>query len=108
MSALDALEAEVDAEAFDDGSLAVPLVDAVVHVLPVRKWRSSSVRAMRDGDFDRWAEKCLAEGDYALWQVIDPDMDEIEAFFTEWTRLSGQEPGKSAASSRSSRSTARR
>lgn len=88
--------------------VAVPLGDVEVEVLPVGKWRASGLRALREGDFDTWAEKCLTAEGREVWLDADPTMDEVEAFFTAWTERTGQDPGKSAASSRSSKSTARR
>jgi hypothetical protein len=109
----DALAAvQADAEA-GTGSVEVELVTAggkgIVHVLPVNKWKASVVRAMRAGDFDVWAEKALDGTDYAdVWTKLDPDMDEITELFAAWNQASGQDSGKSSASSRSSKTTARR
>jgi hypothetical protein len=104
-SALTALEAEVDA---GDGTVEVPLGDTTVRVRPVGEWRSSAVRAMRNGDFDAWAETTLAGDDYQIWTDVDPTISECEAFFTAWGEATGQDSGKSGASRRSSKSTARR
>jgi hypothetical protein len=107
--ALAAVQADADA---GTGVVAVELVTEagreVVHVLPVNKWKSSSLRAVREGNFDVWAEKALEGDGYAAWQRLDPDMDEVAAFLTAWTDGSGQDTGKSSASSRSSKTTARR
>jgi hypothetical protein len=104
-AALEAVEAEVDA---GDGTVEVPLGDTIVHVRPVGEWRSSAVRAMRNGDFDAWAETALADGDYQTWVDVDPTITECEAFFTAWGEATGQDSGKSGGSRRSSKSTARR
>jgi hypothetical protein len=58
-----ALRAEA---ATGDEPVAVPLAGQTVHVLPVRKWRSSALRALREGDFITWAERCLVESDVEL------------------------------------------
>ena len=101
--------ARVDAEAATaTNTVAVPLGDVDIEVLPVRDWRNSGLRALRDGDFDTWAEKCLTDAGRAAWLEADPTIGEIEDFFTAWKDSTGQDPGKSVASSRSSRSTARR
>lgn len=81
-----------------DDSIVVPLAGTDLRVLPLRKWKASAVRAMKDGDFDRWAEKAL-DGDYPAWQAIDPDMDQVEVFFTAWALASGQSPKGSPTSS---------
>jgi hypothetical protein len=103
--ALEAIEAEVDA---GDQPVEVPLGDTVVRVKPVGEWRASSIRAMRDGDFDAWAEKALAGDDYEVWADVDPTITECEAFFTAWGEVTGQNQGESRASRRSSKNTARR
>jgi hypothetical protein len=106
LTALEAVEAEVDAE--DDDSVEVPLGDTTVRVKPTNEWRSSGVSAMRQGDYSAWAQVCLVEGDAEVWDEIDPTMGECEAFFRAWGEITGQTPGKSRASRRSSKSTARR
>jgi hypothetical protein len=105
LTPLEAIEAEVD---LADATVEVSLGDTKVRVRPVGEWRSSSVRAMREGDFDAWAQKALVDGDYEIWQDVDPTISECEAFFKEWGVVTGQDSGKSGASRRSSRSTARR
>jgi hypothetical protein len=108
LESLDALEA-LEGEVLDpDGSVEVPLGDEKVRVKPLNEWRSSATRALREGDFDTWAEKCLAGDDYETWSDLDPTLAEVEDFFTAWGKLSGQDSGKSRASRRSSNGTARR
>jgi hypothetical protein len=106
LDAVEALEGEVlDA---DDGAVEVPLVDETVRVKPLNEWRSSASRALREGDFDTWAEKCLAGDGYDTWLDLDPTLAEVEDFFTAWGAATGQDTGKSRASRRSSKRTARR
>lgn len=89
----DALEAEARTD--PAGTSVVPLDGQDVHVLPVKKWKSSAIRALRAQDFDLWAEKALAGDDYAkVWAVVDPDMEQVEEFFTAWKSATGQDPGK--------------
>lgn len=103
---LEALESEAVA---DDGSVTVPLAGAAeIRVRPVQDWRASGIRAMREGDFDTWAEKALDEESYAAWTDVDPTMREVEAFFTAWGEATGQDQGKSRNSGRSSKSTRRK
>lgn len=103
---IEAVEAEVDVE--NDGSIEVPLCDATVRVLPTNEWRSRAIRSMREGDYDTWAELCLAGDDYDIWTDVDPTLADVERFFEAWSEATGQDSGKSRASRRSSRSTARR
>lgn len=103
---LDAVEAEAVA---DDGSVTVTLADtAEIRVKPVKEWRASGIRAMREGDFDTWAEKALDADSYEAWTEVDPTMQEVEDFFTAWGELTGQDQGKSRNSGRSSKSTRRK
>lgn len=81
--------------------VTVPLDGTPCTVKPMRKWRSSGLRALRTGDFETWAETCLDDSDYVeVWQVIDPDVDMVEAFFEAWAEITGQNAGKSRALSR--------
>lgn len=107
MAALDKLAAEA---ATSTSTVTVPLgPDAVdIDVLPVRDWRPRHLRAIADGDYDSWAAGCLTEASLASWNDVDPTLGDIDAFFTAWMAATGQDPGKSPASQRSSRSTARR
>jgi len=108
-SALEALEGDV---VNSDGSVLVALDteagSADLQVKPVRKWKGSGIRAMREGDFDTWAEKALTAESYAEWKRLDPDMEEIEVFFTEWNKASGQDPKGSQPSTPSRKTTPRR
>ena len=117
-AALEAVQAETDAETeSDDGSALIELsvtdrrgkVEvAAIRVPPPGRWRTRANRALRQGDFDEWAELVLSEEDYEAWAELDPTNDEVDAFFAAWKDTSGQELGKSRASRRSSRNTARR
>jgi hypothetical protein len=100
-----ALRAEA---ATGDEPVAVPLAGQTIHVLPVRKWRQSALRALKEGDFITWAERCLVDDDVHMWDDIDPTIEEIEAFFVAWSEHSGQTAEKSSASRRSSKRTATR
>jgi hypothetical protein len=100
-----ALRAET---ATGNNPVAVPLGGETIHVLPVRLWRQSALRALREGDFIAWAEKCLTPEDVELWDEIDPTIADIEQFFIDWSALSGQSAEKSSASPRSVKRTATR
>ncbi len=79
------------------GTTTVPLGSAgrTVRVLRQGLWRSSALRALKkDNDFEVWAEKCLWHNDYETWVEVDPTLDEVERFFTDYGQLD-QSPGKS-------------
>lgn len=107
---------DVDDEARDypDGAVAVPLEGAkgrrgVVHILPVDDWPSSAMSALHVGDFESWADGCLALDDYEqVWMDLDPSIGQVKALMDEWKALTGQDTGKSNRSPRSLRRTARR
>jgi hypothetical protein len=105
VSATEAIEAEVAA---GDESVAVDLAGETLYVKPVRQWRSSALRALRDGDFEAWAETSLDEESAEAWVDIDPTVEQVEQFFTDWGKLSGQTMGKSSTSRRSSTRTRKR
>lgn len=85
---LDKLEAEATTP--DDGSVEVALAGRELRVLPVKKWKASGLRALRENDIDLWAEKCLDPASYAVWRDIDPDLEQCEEFFTAWSEASGE------------------
>jgi hypothetical protein len=91
---------EADAVLSADESVTVQLAGHNVEVLPLRQWRSSGVKALREGDFEVWSQRCLAEGSRSTWLDVDPTIAEIEAMFEQWSRLTGQSPGESPASRR--------
>lgn len=96
-----------ESEATGEGISAV-LVSETITVPPVGQWRSRSLRDLRQGDFDTWAEAVLSEEDYATWQRVDPTVDEVNSFFASIRGGLGLDKGKSQRSSRSSRSIPRR
>ncbi len=110
-----AAQAEVDHEAdaateapveYPKGTVEVPLGDHVIHVLPVDSWRSSAQSALRTGDFDAWAELCLAGNDFDdVWAEVAPPLGGITAMFDVWAERTGQSAGKSRNSLRFSRRT---
>lgn len=89
-------------------SLVTDNGEFTVTVPPPGKWRTRANRALREGNFDVWAETVLSEKDVETWAAADPTNDDMEEFFRAWKELSGEDQGKSSASRRSSRSTARR
>jgi pyruvate/2-oxoglutarate dehydrogenase complex dihydrolipoamide acyltransferase (E2) component len=106
-----ALQAEVAMEDIPDGAVAVPIGDGgdIVHIRRRGEWRSSTVQALRTGDFEGWASAALAPGEYEnVWQKLDPFIDDITAMFETWGALTGQNAGKAPAPPTSSRNTARR
>jgi len=109
MSELDAVRA--DAAAPVEG-VVVPLVtdDAKVEVTvpPPGRWKTRANRALREGDFDGWAELVLSPEDFDAWVDADPTNDDVEAFFTAWQEATGESRGKSSPSRNGSKGTARR
>lgn len=87
---LDRLEAEAKLDPIRTMAVEVELEGRTLFVLPVMKWRSSGLRAMREGDMDVWAEKCLMPASYVVWQEIDPTLEQCEVFFTRWDEATGE------------------
>jgi hypothetical protein len=114
------VQAEVDAELaaperdYPEGAVAVRLEGeggriGVVHILPPDEWPSDANSAMHIGDYESWADGCLALDDFEqVWAPLRPRMKHINAMFEEYRRLTGQAEGKSAQSPRSLRHMARR
>lgn len=78
--------------------ITVPLGDKTVRVLPPKDWRSSAMGAILTGDFEKWASKCLVEGDYAIWQSVDPTLGQIGEFMEAYQQAGGLGLGESRTS----------
>jgi hypothetical protein len=109
-SALEAVQAEADLP--DDGSVVVELSTdegkAGITIPPAGQWKTRATRALTGGNFDEWAEIVLSDADFATWVDLDPTLDDVSRFFTEWQASSGADLGKSRSLRTSLRSTARR
>lgn len=84
------------------------LAGKTVYVKPVKQWRASALHALREGDLMGWAEVTLSDDDWAIWEEVDPTLEEIEAFFASINTGLGTDPGNSRRSRRSSNRTRRR
>lgn len=102
----------VEDEAVNGENIAVELEGQTLEVIPLRLWPSSANRAFRQGDFETWAEKCLYRGEfeedgeeirpdsYAVWQQIDPNIEQALDVFNQWHAAGGDDLGKLSGSSR--------
>jgi hypothetical protein len=80
-----------------------------IRVLDPNEWPSSANSALHVGEYESWAERCLADGDYEdVWMRLDPTLKDINAMFVEWRRVSGRDAGKSRPSPASLRRAARK
>lgn len=77
-----------------------------IFVPPTKQWRSSALHALRNGDFQSWAEAVLDDDDYDTFVELDPTLEQIEDFFEVINPK--LQSGNSRASRRSSRRTQRR
>lgn len=84
------------------------LAGRMVSVPPVKQWRSSALKALRDGDFETWAKVTLDDDGWEHWQEIDPTLQQVEDYFTAINPGLGTNPGNSRASRRASARTRRR
>lgn len=90
-----AADATAPARVADDGSMLVPLVtvngSADIRIPAPRKWRAVAKNALfSQGDALTWAGRTLSTDDYATFIQLDPDGDELDAFWREWGRLTGE------------------
>lgn len=107
---LEAVQAE--AALPEDGSAVVELStdegSGDITIPPAGKWKTRATRALTSGNFDEWAEIVLSDTDYQTWVDLDPTLDDVSRFFTDWKTSTGADLGKSRNSRSSLRSTARR
>ncbi len=109
----DDMRAEVVAENIPDGAVAVPLCGEILHILDAREWFSSANNALNVGDFEGWAQECLAGDEYErLWCRMNdgrgPRLGEITDMFETYRTVTGNDPGKSRPSPNSLRRMQRR
>lgn len=82
--------------------------DVTVTVPPVGRWYVEATEALEASKFNQWAELVLSDDDAEAWRSVRKRNDEVVQFFIDWGNASGEDAGKSPASTRSSRSTRRR
>jgi hypothetical protein len=103
---------EADAKAEPEG-VVVTLVtdDGDVDVLmpPPNMWFEGAVEALTQGKVSEWVHLAVEDAKVlAAWDAKRKRYRDLSAFVEEWTRLTGENPGKSPASAPSSRSTRKR
>lgn len=76
-----------------------------VRVIPPGAWRMSWQRALKNGDFDVFADKVMHPDDLSLFEELDPTNDEFGEFVADAASKSGEPLGKSSGPSRSSKPT---
>lgn len=96
-----------------EGSFEVTLTTRngtdTIRILDPNDWPSSANSALHVGEYESWAESCLADGDYEqVWLRLDPRLGDINEMFKEWRRVSGRDQGKSRPSPASLRRAASR
>ena len=88
--------------------VTVPLADEQLRVKSPSKWRPSYLRAMRQGDFDTWAEGVVHPDDLEAFIDADPTFEEINDFAAAAGNATGESLGKSPVRARSSRGSRRK
>jgi len=91
-SELEVLRSEALSDADDLTKIPLGPDGQIVEILPQRLWRTSAMDALNSGRFSAWAEKCLTEDSYDIWEDVDPTMEEIEEFFAAVGEANGMSP----------------
>lgn len=84
------------------------LAGETLRVKTVGNWRPSYMRALRQSDFDTWAEGVLHPDDVAKFVATDATFNEINTFVGAAAEAAGEPAGKSSGPAKSSRSTRKR
>lgn len=95
-------------EATSEEYNTIELAGTPLRVKPMGKWRPSYLKALRNGDFETWAEGALHEDDAEKFVEADATFDEIGVFTADAMQASGEAPGKSGARSARSKTTRKR
>lgn len=89
------------------GTIAVELGEGgpTIRILPYTDWSSRSISAVRAGDFESWAQDCLAGWDFDIWlehrDNKGPTFADIQYAMDQWQERGGQSAGKSRRERRS-------
>lgn len=107
---LHALEAEATA---DPEGVVVPLVtdEGSVDILipPPAMWFEGAVEALVQGRVSDWVHLAVDDPDaLAAWDARRKRYGQLEAFLDEWSKRSGENPGKSQPPAKSSRKPRKR
>ncbi|MER7922179.1 hypothetical protein ABTY96_03410 [Streptomyces sp. NPDC096057] len=84
------------------------LGDKTLRVKTVEHWRPSYLRALRQGDYDTWAEGALHPEDVDAFVDADATFKEINEFTSQAMSAAGEAPGKSGGPSTRSTRTRKR
>lgn len=108
----EALEAVAAEAATGDESSVVTLYgkngEAEITVPHPMDWDGEATELLAAGRFYTWAELTLSEDDFEEWRSVRPTNRDIETFFKDLKRATGQDVGKSLRSPRSPRTTRKR
>lgn len=103
---------EADAKVDPEGVTVTLVTDegsVDVLVPPPYLWFEGAVEALTQGRVSDWVHLAVEDsGTLAAWDGLRKRYRDLTAFVEEWTRLTGEDPGKSPASAPSSRSTRKR
>lgn len=96
---LDAVEADAKA---DPEGVVVPLVtdDATddILILPPAQWFEGAVEALVQGRVSDWVRLAADPEHIEVWESRRKRYGQLEAFLDEWSKRSGESPGKSPRS----------
>lgn len=102
---------EADAKA-DEGVVVALVTDNAtlnVPIGPPPMWWDGAVEKLTRGDITGWVHLACDDKDViAEWDATPKRYRDLTAFVEEWTRLTGEDLGKSGASAPSSKSTRKR
>ncbi|WP_435246333.1 hypothetical protein [Streptomyces sp. NRRL F-5630] len=87
--------------------ISAELCGETVEMVPGGAWRQSAMRALRDGDFDRFFESVMSPASYERYLDLDPTNDEV-AELMETAGASGEAAGKTSGPRQSPRPTRKR
>lgn len=108
--AAEALKAvEADAKADPEGvvvKLTTDDGDLDVLMPPPEMWFEGAAEALAYGRISEWVHLAVEDkATLTAWDALRKRYRDLARFTDEWTRLSGEDPGKSTPSESSSRST---
>lgn len=103
VSAADAQEIEAEGH-----YVTAPLCGEDLRIVPPTAWRVSWQRLLNTGQIDAFTELVMHPDDFALFEELDPTIQEWTDFISDASQQAGESLGKSRGPAPSSRVTRRR
>lgn len=85
---------ETEAKRDKDAPILIEVWDQSFTVRPMKQWKASGYRAIREGDLDAWGETCMDRASYVAFRAKDPTLEETVEFTNALNLATGESLGE--------------